>query len=96
MKHLTELWYLIDKEDLLEKVNQRNLNLINQITPKLSENDDLILRPQNQSSRKRKYNDSRPKKSKFQKLLIHAKAKHPYTGRYGVKAEVMRQWYKAK
>ena len=88
--------YLIDTEDLLEKVNQRILNLINQITPKLSENDDLILRPKNQSSRKRKYNNTRPKKSNFRKLPIHAKPKHPYTGRYGAKAEVMLQWYKAK
>ena len=81
--------YLTDKEDLLDKVNQRILNLINQITPKLSENDDSILRPKNQSSRKRKYNNTRPKKSKFRKLPIHAKPKHPYPGRYGVKAEVM-------
>ena len=89
MKHLTEVCYLIDKEDLLAKVNQRILNLINQITPKLSENDYLIRRPKNQSSRKRKYNDTRPKKSKFRKLPIYAKPKHSYTGRYG-------QWYKAK
>ena len=69
--------YLIDKEDLLEKANQCILNLINQITPKLSENDDLILTLKNQSSRKRKYNNTRPKKSKFgsfqyiQKPSIH-------------------------
>ena len=88
--------YLTDKEDLLDKFNQRILNLINQITPKLSENDDLILRPKNQSSRKRKYNNTRPKKLRFRKLPIHAKPKHPYTGRYEVKAEVMRQWYKTK
>ena len=87
MKHLTEVCYLIAKEDLLEKVNQRILNLINQITPELSENDDLILRPKNQSGRKRKYNSTRPKKSKFGKLPIHVKPKQPYTGRYGVKAE---------
>ena len=86
--------YLTDKEDLLDKFNQRILNLINQITPKLSENDDLILRPKNQSNRKRKYNNTRPKKSKFRKLPIHPKSKHPYPGRYGVKAEVMWQWYK--
>ena len=65
MEHLTEVCYPIDKEDLLEKVNQRILNLINQITPKLSENDYLIRRPKNQSSRKRKYNDTRPRKLKF-------------------------------
>ena len=109
VKHLTDVCYLIDKEDLLETVNQDILNLINQITPKLSERDDLILRPKNYSNRKRKYNDFRPKKSKFQKyndiwpkkpkfqkLPIHAKPKHPYTRRYGVKAEVMRQWHKVK
>ena len=66
MKHLTEVCYIIDKEDLLEKVNQSILNLINPITPKLSENDDLILRPKNQSNRKRKYNNTRPRKSKFE------------------------------
>ena len=49
MKHLTEVSYLTDKENLLEKVNQHILNLMNQITLKLSENDDLILRPKNQS-----------------------------------------------
>ena len=75
MKHLTEVCYLIDTEDLLEKVNQLILNLINQITPKLSENDDLILRPKNQSSGKRKYNNTRPKKLRFRKLPIHAKPK---------------------
>ena len=96
MKHLTEVSYLTDKENLLEKVNQHILNLMNQITLKLSENDVLILRPKNQSNRKRKYNDTQPKKSKFRKLPIHAKPKHPYTGRYGVKAEVIRQWYKTK
>ena len=92
MKHLTVVCYLIDKEDQLEKVNQCVLNLINQITPKLSETDDLILRPKNQSSRKRKCNNIRPKKSKFRKLPILPKPKYPYTGRYGVKAEVTWQW----
>ena len=92
MKHLTVVCYLIDKEDQLEKVNQCVLNLINQITSKLSETDDLILRPKNQSSRKRKCNNIRPKKSKFRKLPILPKPKYPYTGRPGVKAEVMWQW----
>ena len=27
---------------------------------------------------------------------MHAKPKHPYTERYGVKSDAMRQWYKAK
>ena len=72
------------------------MNLTNQITPKLSENVDLILRPKNQSSRKRKYDDTRPKKSKFRTFPIHTKPKHSCTGRYGVKAKVMRQWYKVK
>ena len=44
MKHLTDA-LPIDKEDVLEKVNGRILNLINSIPPKLSEKDELILRP---------------------------------------------------
>ena len=44
IKHLAEVCFLIDKEDLREKVNQCILNLRIQITPKLSEKDDLILR----------------------------------------------------
>ena len=47
VKHLIDVCYLIDKEDPLETVNQDILDLINQITPKLSERDDLILRPKN-------------------------------------------------
>ena len=81
---------------MIQKVNQRVLNLINQIQPKLTGKSDLIPRQNNQSCLKRKCNYIQPKIIMFRKLPVHSKPKHPYIESYGAKAKVMRQRRKAK
>ena len=103
LKNLVEKCYNIkaDKQ-FVSNVNEQVKRLINTVTIHLEgENDELIERlvmPDKGNSKKKSREVKKQSKQSFEfkDLSFPRKQKHKYTGRVGSKAEMMRQYYKAK
>lgn len=94
---MNELWYLIVNEELVEKVYNEIMLLTEIRTRSLVPSNDLWGRPKlHVNKQKRKSELKATEKTKNKKLLQKNKKKHPNTGRYGIKTEVMREWFRAK
>ena len=93
LKHLTELCYNVgyNKINFIELLDEKTKEMIDLVSTHLKKDDeDLIERPQ---SPKRKCKTVQPEIQ--QEPLPKRAKKHPYTGRVGVAADMMKQWYRA-
>ena len=103
LKNLVEMYCNIKSdEQFVSNVNEQVKTLINTVTIHLEgENDELVERPvtpNNSNSQKKSREAGKQSKQNFEfkNLLFLRKRKHKYTERVGSKAEIMRQYYKAK
>ena len=89
-------------EQFVSNVNEQVKTLINTVTIHLeNENDELVERPvtpdkSNSQKKSREVKKQSKQNFEFKNLPFPRKRKHKYTGRVGSKAEMMRQYYKAK
>ena len=89
VKTLTEVCHLIQDEEMLESTNKDVQSLLKTVNQHLSEvNKGLYVTPKPEQKKKRKNENNKNEKLQVQK--------HPYSGRVGRKAEMMRQFYKVK
>ena len=102
-KNLVQKCYSIKAdEQFISNVNEQVKTLINTVTIHLEgENDELVERPVtpdkgNSQKKSREVKKQSKQNFEFKNLPFPRKRKHKYTGRVGSKAEMMRQYYKAK
>ena len=102
LKNLVKKCYNIKAdEQFVSNVNEQVKTLINTVTIHLEgENDELAERPvtPDMSKSEKIWRSKKENKQNFyfKNLPFPRKQKHKYTGRVGSKAEIMRQYYKAK
>ena len=103
LKNLIEKCYNIKAdEQFVSNVNEQVKRLTNTVTIHLEdENDELVERlvtPDKGNSKKKSREVKKQSKQNFEfkDLSFPRKQKHKYTGRVGSKAEMMRQYHKAK
>ena len=103
LKNLVEMCYNIKaNEQFVSHVNEHVKTLINTVTIHLEgENYELVERPvtpdkSNSQKKSRQVKKQSKQNFEFKNLPFPRKRIHKYTGRIGSKAEMMRQYYKAK
>ena len=103
LKNLIEKCYNIKPdEQFVSNFNQYLKTLINTVTIHLEgENDELVERPvtpdkSNDQKKSREVKKQSKQNFEFKNLPFPRKQNKKYTGRVGSKAEMMRQYYKAK
>ena len=103
LKNLVEMCCNIKSdEQFVSNVNEQVKTLINTVNIHLEgENDELVERPvtpnkSNSQKKSREVGKQSKQNFEFKNLLFLRKRKHKYTERVGSKAEIMRQYYKAK
>ena len=96
VKALTELCYLMQDEAKLKEVNSKVKELMCTINDHLSKvNNGLFERPKGTKRKNDTDNNLAAKKPK-DIPTVAKKPKHPYSGRVGKNAEMMRKYYKVK
>ena len=91
MKQLTDLCYLVSHDTVIEELTEATQRIIDRAKSHLqTEGDDFIVR----SPKKAK--STKSAENVYQQLPKTISKKHPYSGRVGRKAEMMRQFYRAK
>ena len=103
LKNLVEMCYNIKaNEQFVSHVNEHVKTLINTVTIHLEgENYELVERPvtpdkSNSQKKSRQVKKQSKQNFEFKNLPFPRKRKHKYTERVGSKAEMIRQYYKAK
>ena len=93
LKHLTELCYNVNYNNInfIELLDEKTKEMIDLVSTHLKKDDDDLI--ERSESPKRRYKLVQPEIQ--QEPLPKRAKKHPYAGRVGVAADMMKQWYRA-